>query len=162
MAEVLEREEETIVTRAGKLLGRRTTFKRELRSRLDAHEVIESGFPGGALLRLAESVALFRRPEAFEQALGISSRTLQQCRKEPSRCSARRRKLTRFSSGPRAGSISVGRSSCLLCLQEPNSSKPISNGSNTAFTHDSASRSPWVGEDSCMAVQSKAVCPHLG
>lgn len=84
MTQADEREEDAIVARAGKLLGGRSTFKRVLRTRLDAHEVIEQGFPGGALIRLAENVILLQRPGTFEKALGISLRTLQRRKKEAS------------------------------------------------------------------------------
>jgi putative toxin-antitoxin system antitoxin component (TIGR02293 family) len=84
MATVLEQADDAIVTRAGQRLGGRATFKRELRNRLDAHESIEEGFPGGVLIRLSENVELLRQPKAFEKAMGISLRTLQRRKKEAS------------------------------------------------------------------------------
>lgn len=84
MATVLEKDDETLVVRAGKLLGGRATFKRALRTRLDAHEVIKQGFPGGTLIRLSENVTMLQRPEAFEQALGVSLRTFQRRKKDAS------------------------------------------------------------------------------
>ncbi|HAF73687.1 MAG TPA: antitoxin [Gammaproteobacteria bacterium] len=84
MATVIEREDDAIVTRAGQRLGGKSTFKRPLRNRLDAHEVIEKGFPGGALIFLSENVALLQQPGAFEKAMGISLRTLQRRKREDS------------------------------------------------------------------------------
>lgn len=73
---------EGAVSRAADLLGGREIFKRPLDTRLDAHEAILSGFPGKALVRLSENVALIRRPEAFEKALGVSLRTFQRRKKD--------------------------------------------------------------------------------
>lgn len=84
MTQVIEAEDDAILQRAGHLLGGRSTFKRDLRNRLDVHEVIEQGFPGGTLVRLAENVALLQKADFFEKALGISLRTLQRRRRESS------------------------------------------------------------------------------
>ena len=81
MTAVPDNNDEALIGRAGKRLGGRATFKRVLRTRLDAHEVIAQGFPGGTLVRLSENVAILQRPEAFEQALGVSLRTLQRRKK---------------------------------------------------------------------------------
>lgn len=84
MATALDQEDDAIVTRAGKRLGGNATFKRPLRNRLDAHESIEKGFPGGVLIQLSENVGLLQQPDAFEKAIGISLRTLQRRKKEAS------------------------------------------------------------------------------
>jgi len=64
------------------LLGGPGVFKRGIASRLDAHEVIENGFPSLALERLVENVSLIRDDEALQKALGISKRTLYRRRGE--------------------------------------------------------------------------------
>jgi len=84
MTAVQQDEDEALIARAGKLLGGRATFKRTLRTRLDAHEVIKQGFPGGTLVYLSENVAMLQRPEVFEQALGVSLRTFQRRKKDAS------------------------------------------------------------------------------
>lgn len=58
------------------LLGGPGIFKKVIASRLDAHEVIEDGFPPLALERLVENVSLIRDDDALQKALGISKRTL--------------------------------------------------------------------------------------
>jgi len=79
---VAEKVQEGIVSRTASLLGGRATFKRAMLTTLDAHEVILSGFPGRALVHLSENVAIIRRAEAFEKALGLSLRTFQRHKKD--------------------------------------------------------------------------------
>jgi putative toxin-antitoxin system antitoxin component (TIGR02293 family) len=80
-----EFEQGSPVGRAAKLLGGLATFKRPLRTQLDAHEVILSGFPGKALVSLSENVPIIRRADAFEKALGVSLRTFQRKKKDASK-----------------------------------------------------------------------------
>lgn len=82
MVKAIEVEQEPIVGRAAKLLGGSEIFKRRLSTRLDAHEMILSGLPGTALVRLSENVPIIRRPDAFEKALGLSFRTFQRRKKD--------------------------------------------------------------------------------
>jgi len=82
MAGASLREQETPVGRAAALLGGMEIFERRLTTVLDAHESILSGFPGKSLVRLAENVAIIRRPETFEKALGVSLRTFQRHKKD--------------------------------------------------------------------------------
>lgn len=82
MAHAKTTAEEGAVSRTAHLLGGRTVFRRSLDTPLDAHEAILSGFPGQTLVRLSEKVAIIRRPEAFEKALGLSLRTFQRRKKE--------------------------------------------------------------------------------
>lgn len=82
MAHEAANEREGIVGRAAELLGGTGTFKRRLTTTLDAHEVILSGFPGKALVRLSENVAIIRRADTFEKALGLSLRTFQRHKKD--------------------------------------------------------------------------------
>lgn len=82
MTDVATGEREGLVGRAADLLGGSGTFKRRLTTTLDAHEAILSGFSGKALVRLSENVALIRRADAFEKALGLSLRTFQRHKKD--------------------------------------------------------------------------------
>lgn len=82
MAADVEMKQEGLVERAANLFGGSATFKRELATTLDAHEVILAGFPGSALVKLSENVALISKPELFEKALGLSLRTFQRHKKE--------------------------------------------------------------------------------
>ncbi|HJP68611.1 MAG TPA: antitoxin Xre/MbcA/ParS toxin-binding domain-containing protein [Sphingomicrobium sp.] len=94
MTRTAEIEQEPLVGRAAKLLGGSEIFKSGLRTRLDAHKVILSGLPGQALVRLAENVAIIRKPDDFEKALGMSLRTFQRRKKD-----AAEKKLSQEQSG---------------------------------------------------------------
>lgn len=65
--------------RAVLLLGGRRTLRRTVRSRLDAHDLLQEGLPGHALDHLVSKVAILRSPhgESLEKAVGISLRTYQ-------------------------------------------------------------------------------------
>ena len=63
------------------LLGGDALFARPVRDRLDAHEIILSGFPNKALRSLVRNVPVMQQPDVMEKALGISLRTYQR-RKE--------------------------------------------------------------------------------
>lgn len=82
MTEAAASDPDGIVGRAANLLGGPGTFKRRLTTTLDAHEMILSGFPGKALVRLSENVAIVRRADTFEKALGLSLRTFQRHKKD--------------------------------------------------------------------------------
>lgn len=94
MAEKVLYKVESTVGRAADLLGGAATFKRQLSSALDAHEVIVLGFPGNALVHLASKVGLIRHADSLEKAVGISIRTLQRRKKD-----AIPRKLSQEQSG---------------------------------------------------------------
>ena len=94
MVEAAKTEQEPVVGRAVRLLGGSETFKISPRTRLEAHKVILSGFPGKALVRLSENVAIIRKPDDFEKALGMSLRTFQRRKKDASE-----RKLSQEQSG---------------------------------------------------------------
>jgi len=79
---IAKKGDEGIVSRTASLLGGPATFNRAMLTTLDAHEVILSGFPGRALVYLSENVAIIRRPEGFEKALGLSLRTFQRHKKD--------------------------------------------------------------------------------
>lgn len=84
MAEAAKIEQEPVVRRAVRLLGGSATFRDSPRTRLEAHRVILSGLPEKALVRLSENVAIIRKPEDFQKALGMSLRTFQRRKKEAS------------------------------------------------------------------------------
>jgi putative toxin-antitoxin system antitoxin component (TIGR02293 family) len=80
----VEENEESGVRRVADLLGGVGTLKRRLTSALDAHELIERGFPGACLTKLVANVSLFQRSDSFEKAIGISQRTFQRRKAEAS------------------------------------------------------------------------------
>lgn len=64
------------------LLGGIQTFQRPVRTTLDAHEVIVSGFPGKALTHLVGKVGVMQKADVLEKAVGISLRTFQRRKKD--------------------------------------------------------------------------------
>ncbi|HEX8469352.1 MAG TPA: antitoxin Xre/MbcA/ParS toxin-binding domain-containing protein [Allosphingosinicella sp.] len=76
--ELHENEEVRRIRLILELLGGDTTFKSQLSSILEAHEMIIRGFPSTALTSLCEKITLFQRPDdVYFRALGISQRTFQ-------------------------------------------------------------------------------------
>lgn len=65
------------------LLGGKRVLRRDLRNRLDAHDLILGGLPSAALLYLANSVAFLRDEQAIKSVIGVSLRTLQRRKEEP-------------------------------------------------------------------------------
>ncbi len=59
------------------LLGGRSTLRRIVRSRLDAHDLIQAGLPGRALHHLLTHVVLAAHHGGLEKAVGMSLRTYQ-------------------------------------------------------------------------------------
>ncbi len=59
------------------IFGGRKVLKMRIADRIEAHEALLRGLPGGALTHLVEHVALLRDPATFEKAVGMSVRTLQ-------------------------------------------------------------------------------------
>lgn len=61
------------------LLGGPRILHRQVRNRLDAHDLLKAGLPGQALRHLADHVAILRLPHhgSLEKAVGISLRTYQ-------------------------------------------------------------------------------------
>jgi len=64
------------------LLGGPAVIKVRINNRLDAHNMIERGFPSAVLSKLVSNVALIKDDAALQKALGISKRTL--CRRQGS------------------------------------------------------------------------------
>jgi putative toxin-antitoxin system antitoxin component (TIGR02293 family) len=72
-----------LLARSAKLLGGKSIFKRELRSRLEVHEAIVGGLPGRVLVNVMASLQALRQ-EDVAKALGVSVRTYQRVLNEPS------------------------------------------------------------------------------
>lgn len=71
------------IGRTVELLGGRSVLHRQVRSRLDAHDLLREGLPGHALKHLVSKVVILRlRKEGLEKAVGISLRTYQRRRDE--------------------------------------------------------------------------------
>lgn len=76
--------EDVEIGRTVALLGGRRTLQRQVRSRLDAHDLLQEGLPGHALKHLVVSVAILRAPHgSLEKAVGISLRTYQRRKDAP-------------------------------------------------------------------------------
>jgi putative toxin-antitoxin system antitoxin component (TIGR02293 family) len=71
--------EDVEISRTVALLGGRRTLHRPVRSRLEAHDLLQKGLPGHALKHLVDYVAMFHTPHhgSLEKAVGISLRTYQ-------------------------------------------------------------------------------------
>lgn len=71
--------EEVEISRTVELLGGRRTLHRPVRSRLEAHDLLQEGLPGHALKHLVNHVEIFRTfpHDSMEKAVGISLRTYQ-------------------------------------------------------------------------------------
>lgn len=69
------------VERAVSLLGGPKVLKRQVKSALDAHELLLSGIPSSALLHLLSDAMTLGAQEVVETAMGISLRTLQRRKK---------------------------------------------------------------------------------
>ncbi|MBV9734272.1 MAG: DUF2384 domain-containing protein [Acidisphaera sp.] len=75
------------ISRTVELLGGRRTFHRAVRSRLEAHDLLQKGLPGHALEHLVNYVGILRTPRhgSLEKAVGISIRTYQRRKDAPDR-----------------------------------------------------------------------------
>ena len=75
------------ISRTVELLGGRRTLHRPVRSRLEAHDLLQRGLPGHALTHLVNDVAMLRTPhhDSLEKAIGISLRTYQRRKDAPER-----------------------------------------------------------------------------
>ena len=65
------------------ILGGRKVLKKTLRDPLDAHELLLRGLPAAALTHLVDSLAHLRDPGSLEKAVGISLRTFQRRKADP-------------------------------------------------------------------------------
>ncbi len=68
--------EDAGVGRTVELLGGRRTLHRQVRSRLEAHDLLQDGLPGRALTHLVGAVGFLGSSQSgLERAVGISTRT---------------------------------------------------------------------------------------
>jgi putative toxin-antitoxin system antitoxin component (TIGR02293 family) len=70
---------------AAAILGGSKVLKCHLSSPLDAHELLLRGLPGAALTHLVDSLLLLHDPASLEKAIGISLRTFQRRKADPTR-----------------------------------------------------------------------------
>jgi putative toxin-antitoxin system antitoxin component (TIGR02293 family) len=77
--------EDVAINRTVALLGGRRILHRSVRSRLEAHDLLQEGLPGHALKHLVNYVAMLRAPHhgSLEKAVGISLRTYQRRKDAP-------------------------------------------------------------------------------
>ncbi|MBN8909245.1 MAG: antitoxin [Rhodospirillales bacterium 69-11] len=75
------------LARTVSLLGGRRVLRQAVRSRLDAHDLLQAGMPGTALTHLVEHVGVLRTSpqDSLEKAVGISLRTYQRRKEGPDR-----------------------------------------------------------------------------
>jgi len=80
-------DDDSDISRTVKLLGGRKTLRRQVRNRLEAHDLLQKGLPGHALQHLVNDVALLHAPHhgSLEKAIGISVRTWQRRQEAPDR-----------------------------------------------------------------------------
>jgi putative toxin-antitoxin system antitoxin component (TIGR02293 family) len=67
------------------LLGGAKMLKCKLSGPLDAHELLLRGIPGAALTHLVDSLVLLHDPVSLEKAIGISLRTFQRRKANPTK-----------------------------------------------------------------------------
>jgi putative toxin-antitoxin system antitoxin component (TIGR02293 family) len=67
------------------ILGGPKVLKWKLRGPLDAHELLLRGLPGAALTYLVDGLVLLHDPVSLEKAVGISLRTFQRRKADPSK-----------------------------------------------------------------------------
>lgn len=67
------------------ILGGHKVLKWKLRGPLDAHELLLRGLPGAALTHLVDSLILLHDPVSLEKAVGISLRTFQRRKANPTK-----------------------------------------------------------------------------
>jgi putative toxin-antitoxin system antitoxin component (TIGR02293 family) len=85
---VLEPSDEDLgIDRTFRLLGGKKTLRRQVHSRLEAHDLIEKGLPAKALNHLVTYVAILSAPHhgSLEKAVGMSLRTYQRRKDAPNK-----------------------------------------------------------------------------
>lgn len=85
MASLAADQEDPEISRTVALLGGRRALHRQVRSRLEAHDLLQRGLPAQALQHLVSSVDILRVPHhgSLEKAVGISLRTYQRHKDAP-------------------------------------------------------------------------------
>ncbi|UEM21565.1 DUF2384 domain-containing protein [Skermanella mucosa] len=71
------------VQRVVELLGGSRVFRHELRTPLEAHDMLMQGLPGRALDHLFGNLVVLKRSNSLDRAVGMSLRTLQRRRESP-------------------------------------------------------------------------------
>lgn len=74
-----------LLTRAAALLGGKRVLHQEVRSTLDAHDLLLAGLPGRALSHLVGSLTIIQKTPSLEKAVGMSLRTFQRRRDAPAK-----------------------------------------------------------------------------
>lgn len=69
------------IERVARLFGGATVLRHELKTVLDAHEMLLEGLPGAAMQHLVGSLVVLQQDEALERAVGMSVRTYQRRKK---------------------------------------------------------------------------------
>jgi putative toxin-antitoxin system antitoxin component (TIGR02293 family) len=84
---VMETEVHSDVARTAELLGGKKVLQHLVHNRLEAHDLLQKGLPGGVLDHLVKSVSILgaQSQTSLEKAVGISIRTLQRHRETPTR-----------------------------------------------------------------------------
>jgi putative toxin-antitoxin system antitoxin component (TIGR02293 family) len=72
-------EKDIEISRTFELLGGRKVLQRPVRNRLEAHDLLQDGLPGGVLDHLVKLVSILSVPHhgSLEKVVGISTRTYQ-------------------------------------------------------------------------------------
>lgn len=65
------------------VLGGARVLHRQVRTPLDAHELISAGLPGASLKHMVAHVSILHDATMLQKAIGISVRTLQRRKEEP-------------------------------------------------------------------------------
>ena len=74
-----------VLQRVADLLGGVRVLRYQVRSRLDAHELLVRGLPGRALTHLVENLVILHMTASLEKAVGMSLRTFQRHKDAPAK-----------------------------------------------------------------------------
>lgn len=65
------------------LLGGDDAIQAQVRTTMDAHDLLQKGLPADALLHLVSTVSFLEKDDALKKAIGLSLRTLQRHKASP-------------------------------------------------------------------------------
>jgi putative toxin-antitoxin system antitoxin component (TIGR02293 family) len=86
LAPIEHENEDVEITRTVNLLGGKKILRRTIRSRLEAHDLLEKGLSGHVLEHLVKGVAILSvQHHGLEKAVGISVRTYQRHKERPNK-----------------------------------------------------------------------------
>ena len=77
MSDVASISQKDEITRIAEILGGEKVLRKNVRSPLDAHDLLMVGLPGYSLLALTERFSQSAWTSSFEKAIGVSQRTFQ-------------------------------------------------------------------------------------